>query len=837
MSNLADLTIGFDADATKADKVFDDLPKGADEAVSKTERKFDGMGKTLAVAGAAAGAAAGTALAIGVAEAFEREQTSDKLAAVLSLGADESAAAGKVAGELYAGAYGESLGQVNEAIDGVVSTLEVEIGDSDSLERLSAKALDTATAFDLDLDTAIARVGTLMKTGLVKDADEGFDLLVTGMQTVPRFLRGDMTDAINEYSKHFAGMGISGSEAIGLLSSASDTIELDKMGDAVKELGIRATDMSAATQLAFFNMGMDGHDMANRILAGGDTARGAFDEIIDGLLKIEDPAARSMQAIALFGTPVEDLSHDQLPAFLTKLDTMGNSLGEVEGAADAMGATLNDNAATKIETSKRAIEGWLAGIVEAPGLLGDVATQATAMGQTIAPLAPAIGGLALVFKDSLGSIGKSMASGIATGAKWSGSMVSNGAKYAADLGKRTANEAKWAAQSVGNYAKSGAAAVGHGAKVAISKGATLAAAAASKVWAGAQWLLNAALNANPIGLIIAAVVGLVAAAVLAYQKVDWFRAAVDAAWSAISSVISWAWDTVIKPIMDNWQVALAVLMGPIGLLGYVVKENWDKIAGAVSWAWNSVIKPIWDAIVGHVKVMVGVFQFLWGVAGNVWSAISGAVSSAWGVLGSVFSWIGSAVQTYVVAHFNIVKSVASTVWAGVTGAISGAWNTISSIFGWIRGAAQGVIDSFWNIKDGIGSAFSTLAGMIRGPFESAFSAIRSLWNNTVGGFSFSVPDWIPGVGGKGFSIPNMHTGGIVPGRPGEEVLRVLEAGELVVPAAQVSAMGAPRPGAMSAAPSATGGGASMRPVLVDARGRENPYDVGKAVAFEMAVER
>lgn len=835
MSNLADLTIGFDADTTKADKAFDDLPKGADDAVNKTEKKVSGMGGKLAAAAATAGAAAGAAVAIGMTEAFDREKVGDKLAASMNLTGDESAKAGKVAGDLYAGAYGESMGQVNEAIGLVSKTLGVEIGDDKSLERLSAKALDTAAAFDIDLERAVGNAGVLMRTGLAKDADEAFDLIVASSQKVSPALKDDLGDAIQEYSKSFGQLGISGSEALGLLSSAPDTYTLDKMGDSLKELTIRATDMSTLSVDAFKAMGMDAGDMATRILAGGDTARGAFDEIVTGLLNMEDPVARANTAIALFGTPIEDLGTDQIPAFLTQLQGMGDSLGNVSGAAEVMGNTLNDNASTRIESAKRTLEGWLAKVVEAPGILGSAAAGATALGQTIAPLAPAIGGVALMFKDSLGSIGKSMASGVASGAKWSGSMVSNGAKYAADLGKRTANEAKWAAQSVGNYAKSGAAAVAHGGKVAIGKAATLAAAAASKVWAGAQWLLNAALSANPIGLVVAAIAALVAGAVLAYQKVDWFRSAVDAAWSAISSVISWAWDTVIKPIMDNWQVALAVLMGPIGLLGYVVKENWDKIAGAVSWAWNSVVKPIWDAIVGHVKTMVGVFQFLWGVAGNVWSSISGAVSSAWGVLGSVFSWIGNAVQTYVVAHFNIVKSVASTVWGAVSGAVQGAWNTISSIFGWIRGAAQGVIDSFWNIKDGIGSAFSTLAGMIKGPFESAFNSIKSLWNSTVGGFGFEVPGWVPGVGGKSFNIPNMHTGGIVPGRPGEEVLRILEAGELVVPAATVASMSAPRPGSMT--PATTSGGDGMRPVYVDARGRENPYEVGKAVAFEMAVER
>jgi hypothetical protein len=77
-----------------------------------------------------------------------------------------------------------------------------------------------------------------------------------------------------------------------------------------------------------------------------------------------------------------------------------------------------------------------------------------------------------------------------------------------------------------------------------------------------------------------------------------------------------------------------------------------------------------------------------------------------------------------------------------------------------------------------------LAEIVTAPFRAAFNAVRSLWNSTVGGFGFDVPDWVPGLGGNGFHIPKMHTGGVVPGRPGQEVLTILQAGERVLTADQ-----------------------------------------------------
>jgi hypothetical protein len=79
-----------------------------------------------------------------------------------------------------------------------------------------------------------------------------------------------------------------------------------------------------------------------------------------------------------------------------------------------------------------------------------------------------------------------------------------------------------------------------------------------------------------------------------------------------------------------------------------------------------------------------------------------------------------------------------------------------------------------------------LATVISAPFRAAFRLIRSAWNSTVGGKGFSVPDWVPIFGGKTFRIPRMHSGGIVPGAPGQESMAILQAGEEVKARGQVS---------------------------------------------------
>lgn len=61
-------------------------------------------------------------------------------------------------------------------------------------------------------------------------------------------------------------------------------------------------------------------------------------------------------------------------------------------------------------------------------------------------------------------------------------------------------------------------------------------AAVTKVWEGVQWLLNIAMNANPIGLVITAIAALVAGVVYCWNKFAGFRAFLLTMWSVIKGL-------------------------------------------------------------------------------------------------------------------------------------------------------------------------------------------------------------------------------------------------------------------------------------------------------------
>lgn len=276
----------------------------------------------------------------------------EKSGALIAARQGEDSASGKeyagVIKSINASGVSSDLEQITEAVSAVRSTLGAmgDVGEAE-LDRISRKALDMQTAFGSEAAESIQIAGIMMKNGLAKNSDEALDLIVSGMQRVSAQMRGEMPEILHEYSTHFRNLGFTGAEAMSLLidMSKQGKFALDKTGDAIKEFSIRGSDMSKNSVAAYQQIGLDAGKMSKAIATGGEKARVAMQKTARGLLAIKDPAERANAAIALFGTPIEDLSIDQIPKFLATLAGAKNQLGDVSGAAEKMGDTLRDNLA------------------------------------------------------------------------------------------------------------------------------------------------------------------------------------------------------------------------------------------------------------------------------------------------------------------------------------------------------------------------------------------------------------------------------------------------------------------------------------------------------------
>lgn len=201
------------------------------------------------------------------------------------------------------------------------------------------------------------------------------------------------------------------------------------------------------------------------------------------------------------------------------------------------------------------------------------------------------------------------------------------------------------------------------AATAATKGMTLAQYAA----AAAQQVLNAVMNANPIGLIILAITALVTAFMLLWKNSESFREFWINLWEKIKGAASSA---------VEWLK---------GLPGKI----WDAIVGAVvkvaTWGANMQAK----AKTAASNMLSGVASTLSSLPGRVWSAISGAISrvGTWG--SNMVAKAKTAASNVVSAVFNGLKSLPSKVLSIGGDLVAGLWNGVNNKVSWLLGKIKG----------------------------------------------------------------------------------------------------------------------------------------------------
>ena len=145
-----------------------------------------------------------------------------------------------IAGDLYANAYGESLGEVNDALRNVLqSGLLPEDATNAQIESITASALDLATTFDQDVAGTARAAGQMVRTGLAANAEEALDIVTRGFQQGAD-AGGDFLDVLGEYGTTFSELGITGAQATGLIDQAlaAGIPNADFAADALREMGI-----------------------------------------------------------------------------------------------------------------------------------------------------------------------------------------------------------------------------------------------------------------------------------------------------------------------------------------------------------------------------------------------------------------------------------------------------------------------------------------------------------------------------------------------------------------------------------------------------------------------
>lgn len=713
--------------------------------------------KEWKTAGLAAGGAAAAALAVGFKGAVDMQAASKKVAAQLNLTTKEAEKAGKAAGELYAGNIGKSMEDTNDIIASVIGNIDgMRDASQEDLEQMSTYAYHFSDTMGTSVSDATKTVGTLLREGMVKDANEGFDVMARAATVAGPDMVNPVLDATKKFGPRFAEMGLNGEQTMGILAAASKNGAqgIDAAGRSVRRMGDRVTDLNnSGAQDTLTDLGLSGQDLANKMLEGGEGAQEATQTITDALLSVEDPAEQAAMAGKLFGQDLRNMGKENLPEFLEALGGAGAGLEDVDGAMAGMSETANDTLSDALETFGRSVQIELVDMLtDAVDWLRDASGGLDNLVKYVKPAVLALGGFALV----VGAV---------------------------NLGMKA-----------------------YRAALMIQKGAMAVATAA-------QWAWNAALTADPIGLVVLAIAGLVAGLVLFFTKTEAGQAIWEkvwgaiksaaaavwgwvegtlwpgmlAAWDAISAGAVWLYENGIKPAWDGIQTAISATVDWVtGTAWPALQTAWDAVAGAVMWLWQSVFQPAWEGIKLAVAIVVTAIQlyidlivwnfenvlapaamWLWhNVMQPVWDGIKSAIgavvdwfkNTAWPLLSSVIDWIGAAfvkMRDGIGAAWSFVRDrVIQPVVSWFKGTV---WPLIDKVIGWIGQSFEGwklllqavwkfvrnsviqpVVDWFQNTA---WPTFRKVIGFIGDKFESFKRGLDKVWSFIRKNVIQPVADW------------------------------------------------------------------------------------------------
>lgn len=636
------------------------------KALGGAKSALGGLGSLVGGAVAGAFTALGGAMATGVGLAsvyiIDAQESLKKLQASLGLTEQETEKLGNVAEDVFAKAYGESIGEVTDSVRQVQSALQTM--NEESIQAVTEGAYVFRDLYGYEINETAWAVKNLTSNFEGLSETDALDILAKGFQEGADY-SGELLDTVKEYAPQFSAMGLSAEQMMGILVAGAQNgaWNLDKVGDAMKELTIRTKDGSDTTSEAFKALGLDAQDMASKFAQGGEEGQKAFMATMTALSAMEDPLKRNQAGVALFGTMWEDLEANTVLALQAGMD----GLGEYEGAMDSMANTARDTLGNKWTQIWRT---FISSFTDEGGAVYDFLNG---LSDTVLANLPAMQGTI----DS----------------------VMNGIKSAFDMsGAMGMLQTAWnAIQSV--FGTIGAFITEHKDTIVnIFTGLWgMVQSIWSGLWSGIQAIVEEILP--PILEFIMMVFG---------EIVTWWQENGARIMDAVSKVFNF--------ILIIVQAILPIVLA-------IVTSVWENIKGVINGAVNVIVGIIeffsalftgnWSGMWEAVKSIVGgAVEFIWNLIQlmfikNIWSGIKGLFTS---------------LKPEISAAWEFIKGIFTGATTNITSTIAG-WG--SNMWGFIKGIMtniQGTISGVWNaIMNGIRSILGGLLDVVKTPFDKVRS--------------------------------------------------------------------------------------------------------------------
>lgn len=304
--------------------------------------------------------------------------------------------------------------------------------------------------------------------------------------------------------------------------------------------------------------------------------------------------------------------------------------------------------------------------------------------------------------------------------------------------------------------------------------------------------IKAAFMANPVILIIAAIVAVIAIIVVLYNKCAWFRNGVNAIFKAVANFIKQVWQG-IKPTVMNVITGIKNIVKQgvdfIKLVWKIIKPTVMEVWNAIKMAASVAMKGITILVKASITVLKAVWKVLKPVVVAVWNAIKAVVlvvikiiavyiktyiniiKAAWKVLTIaikvVWTVIKAVILVVIVAIVVVIRTnimIIKTIWKGLVAVARFVWNAIKGVAIPVWNAIKTAAMALWNgLKSGItavGSFFKSTWEGIKGAAIAVWNGIKSAFDVVVSGLKSAISGVVSFFTDKWNGLKNMVSKGL-----------------------------------------------------------------------------
>ena len=744
-------------DATNSASKMSSVMKGIGSSAIK-------VGKGLAVAGAAAATAVTALVSKSVGAFADYEQ--------LTGGVETLFGASGRSVEEYAQSVGKSVSDIQGKYDSLMSAQNVVLENANKAYMTAGMSaneyMDTVTGFSASLISSLGgdtnKAADYANSALV-DMSDNANKMGTDMESIKNAYQGFAKQNYTMLDNLKLGYGGTQAEMKRLLGDAQkltgQKYDISSFADITQAIHAIQTQMDIT--------GTTAKEASTTISGSWGSLKAAFENTLVGL------------------TTGGEMFDQSLDALVDSAKTFGqNVIPAITGALSGVGSLIESLAPVIVAELPSMVSDILPHLVSATkSLVTGLISQLPALGKAVLDAIPSIfDGMTDVIGES--SVGKLKGSfeGLKNTITDTFSNIGPMLKDFCEGGISTFCDALSTAMDLASGAISVIEAlspvIGAVAGAIITyKGAVLlwnAAETAKNVVMGistaAQWALNVAMTANPIGIVIVAIGALVGAFIVLWNKSEGFRNFWINLWEKVKAIVTSAWEG-IKAGFEKIKNGISAVKEKVSTMWNGVKEKtselWGGVKNVVSEKLNN-IKSTYDA---HGRGLKGAtFAAIEGVKEYYRTGYDAINQLTGGKLGEVVNKVSEkmeAVKGKFSEAFGNVKNTVMTIFEniknGITEKISAAVNKVKEIFGSIAekvsdvwGKIKGIIKApkivqkgtvsiagvstpipklglEWNAKGGImtrPTAFGYANGKVQMGGEAGAEAIlplRTFWNN------------------------------------------------------------------------------------------------------------